>query len=186
MNMTGKIFLFLADGFEEIEAVATIDILRRAGLGVQTVSIMQGLTVTGAHGVKVVADSEFGETKFENVEMLVLPGGMPGASNLSAHAGLKELILQTAEKKIPLSAICAAPLVYGRLGLLEGKKATCYPGFEDELKGAVLVKDPVVVDGLFTTANGPGAAFDFAYAIVARFCGQEKVVELKAGMMVRL
>lgn len=183
--MTGTIFLFLADGFEEIEASATIDILRRAGLELQTVSVRQGLTVTGAHGVKMLADSEFGDTSFEHSAMLVLPGGMPGASNLSAHQGLRALILQAAEKKIPLSAICAAPLVYGRLGLLEGKKATCYPGFEDELKGAVRVNEPVVVDGLFTTANGPGAAFDFAYAIVSRFCGEEKVAELKDAMRVR-
>ena len=181
----GKIFLFLADGFEEIEALTTVDILRRAELDVQTVSIMEAFGVQGVHDVKVVADSKIEDTKFEDIDMLVLPGGMPGASNLSNDTLLRDLILDTAKKQIPLAAICAAPLVYGRLGLLQGKKATCYPGFEGELKGAILQDASVVVDGNLITANGPGAAFDFAYAIVAYFCGEEKVAELKAGMMVR-
>ncbi len=184
MNMTGKIFLFLADGFEEIEVSATVDILRRAELDVQIVSIMQSLEATGAHGLKIMADSTFDTTSFEEIQMCILPGGMPGASNLYAHEGLRNLLLQTAEKQLPLSAICAAPLVFGRLGLLEGKKATCYPGFEEELKGAEIVKKPVVTDGLFITANGPGSAMDFAFAIVSRLCGEEKVAELKTAMMV--
>ncbi len=185
MKMTGKIYLFLADGFEEIEAIATVDILRRAALEVQTVSIMSSATVVGAHGIQVVADCTFKNAVFEDILMLVMPGGMPGAANLKAHTGLQKLILQCVAAQIPLSAICAAPLVYGKLGLLEGKKATCYPGFEENLKGAILQKGPVVKDGLFTTANGPGATFDFAYSIVAHFCGEAKVAELKAGMMVQ-
>lgn len=178
-----KVFLFLADGFEEIEAVATVDILRRAGMEVQVVSILKGLVAKGANGVQVVADSAFETTRFDGADLLILPGGMPGAENLSAHAGLNELILREAEKGTTLAAICAAPLVYGRLGLLQGKKATCYPGFEHELKGAEFQKVPVVIDGKMITGRGPGVVFDFAYALVEYFCGAEKVQELKAGMI---
>lgn len=177
------IYVFLADGFEEVEALTPIDVLRRAGLNVVTVSIMEKQVVTGAHGVPVTADVMFADMDQE-ADMLLLPGGMPGASNLDAHAGLSQLILQYAAANKPLAAICAAPLVFGKRDLLKGIKATCYPGFEGFLKGADYTAALVEQDGNFITAKGPGAAMAFAFAIVEKFCGKELVHELKQGMMI--
>ena len=126
------IYVFLAEGFEEVEALTPVDVLRRAGLPVKTVSVTGVLTVNGAHGVPVVADMVFEEVKEGDAEMIVLPGGLPGATNLDAHEGLGKLIMTFAEAGRPLSAICAAPLVYGKRGLLKGKKVTCYPGLQNE------------------------------------------------------
>ncbi len=181
-----KIFVFLADGFEEIEALATVDILRRAGLDVVTVALAENRKATGAHGVPVEADEALRSVASLGAEaaMLVMPGGLPGSTNLSDNAVLRQMIADADAAGVPLAAICAAPLVYGRMGLLEGVKCTCYSGFEPELKGADVEQVPVVVDGRFTTAWGPGAAFDFAFAIVERFCGKEKVEEVKGGMRV--
>ena len=179
------IFVFLADGFEEIEALAPVDILRRAGLSVKTVSVMDEQVVAGAHGVPVLADVIFDEINAENAEMILLPGGLPGATNLDAHQGLSQMILDFAKEEKPLAAICAAPLVFGNRGLLEGKKATCYPGFETYLKGAQYTAALVEKDGNFITGKGPGAAMEFAFAIVEKYCGMDKVNELKQGMMIQ-
>jgi 4-methyl-5(b-hydroxyethyl)-thiazole monophosphate biosynthesis len=180
-----KTFIFLAEGFEEIEAVGTIDVLRRGGLDVTTVSITGKNTVTGAHGIQVVADGLFTETDFSNGQMLVFPGGMPGASNLNDHKEVKILIKQynAANKKI--AAICAAPLILGGLGLLEGKKATAYPGFEHTLQGAQTVENPVVKDGNIITAKGPGYVFDFAMAIITELQGEEKAHEVASGLLLQ-
>jgi 4-methyl-5(b-hydroxyethyl)-thiazole monophosphate biosynthesis len=134
--------------------------------------------------VPVVADLLFEEVKKDEAEMLILPGGMPGASNLDAHDGLSRLIYDFAEKGLPLAAICAAPLVFGKRGLLSGRKATCYPGFEQFLEGADYTAALVQEDGNFVTGKGPGAAMEFAFAIVRRACGEQKVKELKQGMMI--
>ena len=179
------IFVFLADGFEEIEALAPVDILRRAGLSVKTVSVMDEQVVAGAHGVPVLADVMFDEVNAEDAEMILLPGGLPGATNLDAHQGLSQMILDFAKEEKPLAAICAAPLVFGNRGLLEGKKATCYPGFETYLKGAQYTAALVEKDGNFITGKGPGAAMEFAFAIVENYCGMDKVNELKQGMMIQ-
>lgn len=179
------IFVFLADGFEEIEALAPVDILRRAGLSVKTVSVMDEQVVAGAHGVPVLADVMFDEINAEDAEMILLPGGLPGATNLDAHQGLSQMILDFAKEEKPLAAICAAPLVFGNRGLLEGKKATCYPGFETYLKGAQYTAALVEKDGNFITGKGPGAAMEFAFAIVEKYCGMDKVIELKQGMMIQ-
>ena len=179
------IFVFLADGFEEIEALAPVDILRRAGLSVKTVSVMDEQVVAGAHGVPVLADVMFDEVNAEDAEMVLLPGGLPGATNLDAHQGLSQMILDFAKEEKPLAAICAAPLVFGNRGLLEGKKATCYPGFETYLKGAQYTAALVEKDGNFITGKGPGAAMEFAFAIVEKYCGMDKVNELKQGMMIQ-
>ena len=179
------IFVFLADGFEEIEALAPVDILRRAGLSVKTVSVMDEQVVAGAHGVPVLADVMFDEINAEDAEMILLPGGLPGATNLDAHQGLSQMILDFAKEEKPLAAICAAPLVFGNRGLLEGKKATCYPGFETYLKGAQYTTALVEKDGNFITGKGPGAAMEFAFAIVEKYCGMDKVNELKQGMMIQ-
>ena len=179
------IFVFLADGFEEIEALAPVDILRRAGLSVKTVSVMDEQVVAGAHGVPVLADVMFDEINAEDAEMILLPGGLPGATNLDAHQGLSQMILDFAKEEKPMAAICAAPLVFGNRGLLEGKKATCYPGFETYLKGAQYTAALVEKDGNFITGKGPGAAMEFAFAIVEKYCGMDKVNELKQGMMIQ-
>ena len=179
------IFVFLADGFEEIEALNPVDVLRRAGLSVKTVSVMDEQVVAGAHGVPVLADVMFDEVNAEDAEMILLPGGLPGATNLDAHQGLSQMILDFAKEEKPLAAICAAPLVFGNRGLLEGKKATCYPGFETYLKGAQYTAALVEKDGNFITGKGPGAAMEFAFAIVEKYCGMDKVNELKQGMMIQ-
>ena len=183
--MMKTIFVFLADGFEEIEAITPIDVLRRAGLNVQTVSVMEEQIVAGAHGIPVVADKMFADIDLDNAEMLLLPGGLPGATNLDAHQGLSDMIMAFASEGKPLAAICAAPLVFGNRGLLQGKKVTCYPGFESYLTGAEYTAALVETDGNFITAQGPGAAMDFAFAIVEKYCGIEKVNELKSGMMIK-
>ena len=182
--MMKTIFVFLAEGFEEIEALTPVDILRRAGLPVQTVSIMDEQVVTGAHGVPVLADKMFAEIHPENAEMILLPGGLPGATNLDAHEGLGQMIMDFAKEEKPLAAICAAPLVFGNRGLLEGKKATCYPGFETYLQGAEYTAALVEKDGNFITGKGPGAALEFAFAIVEKYCGLDMVQQLKQGMMI--
>ena len=179
------IFVFLAAGFEEIEALTPVDVLRRAGLVVQTVSIMDEQVVAGAHGVPVLADKMFAEINPEDAEMILLPGGLPGATNLDAHEGLGQLISDFAKAEKPLAAICAAPLVFGNRGLLQGKKATCYPGFETYLQGAEYTAALVEKDANFITGKGPGAAMEFAFAIVERYCGIDKVNELKQGMMIQ-
>ena len=179
------IFVFLAEGFEEIEALTPVDVLRRAGLSVQTVSVMDEQVVAGAHSVPVLADKMFAEINPEDAEMILLPGGLPGATNLDSHEGLSQLILDFAEADKPLAAICAAPLVLGNRGLLQGKKATCYPGFETYLQGAEYTAALVEKDGNIITGKGPGAAMEFAFAIVEKYCGMDKVNELKQGMMIQ-
>lgn len=178
------IYVFLAEGFEEVEALTPVDVLRRAGLPVKTVSVTGILTVTGAHGIPVLADMVFDEVKEAETEMIVLPGGMPGSTHLAAHKGLSDLILAIVMADKPLSAICAAPLVYGQLGLLKGKKATCYPGFEQFLEGAEYTGALVQTDGDIITGKGPGAAMEFAFAIVEKYCGPEKVQALKKAMII--
>ena len=177
-----NIFVFLAEGFEEIEALTPVDVLRRAGLSVQTVSIMKEQVVAGAHGIPVKADVMFDEVYAEDAEMILLPGGLPGATNLDAHEGLAKMILDFAKAEKPLAAICAAPLVFGNRGLLKGKKATCYPGFEDKLIGAECVDDYVVSDGNVITGKGAGAALEYGLKIVEYFKGAQVSYELRKAM----
>lgn len=159
------VYLFMADGFEEVEGLTVVDLVRRAGIELKTVSIMGRIEVTGAHGIEVKADCLFEDMK-EPAEMLILPGGVPGTPNLKAHKGLQQLICKSAEQGIYLAAICAAPTVYGELGLLKGKKATCYPGLENGLLGAEVVYDNVAADGNFITSRGVGTAIDFSLKLV--------------------
>ncbi len=174
------IFIFMAEGFEETELIATTDLLKRAGHDVCMVSITGEKAVCGAHGITVLADALFEEAQLEGAEMYILPGGMPGTSNLAAHAGLKELILKENDKDTPIAAICAAPTVLGGYGILEGLEATCYPGCEDGLKGAVLTDDEasVVTDGNITTSMGPGTAIDFGLELIEILDGEEKADEI--------
>ena len=178
-----KVFIFLAEGFEETEAVATIDIMLRGELDVTSVSITGNLLVTGAHGIAVKANTLFENAIISSGDMLVLPGGMPGASNLNAHAGLKKALEQYSASGKKIAAICAAPLVLGGLGLLQGKKATAYPGYESTLKGATYVNNPVVKDGNILTGKGPGLVFNFGLAIVEELQGKAKADEVAAGLL---
>jgi 4-methyl-5(b-hydroxyethyl)-thiazole monophosphate biosynthesis len=180
-----KVFIFLAEGFEETEAIATIDVLCRGGLDVTSVSISGKREVTGAHGISVIANQLFTETDFSRGAMLVLPGGMPGAANLNAHAGLKSLLKQYADEGKYVAAICAAPLVLGGLGLLQGKEATSYPGYEDTLTGATFIKNPVVKDGNILTSRGPGFALHFGLAIVEILQGKDKAHEVAKGLLLK-
>ena len=176
-------YVFLADGFEEIEALAPIDVMRRAGLSVTTVSVTDSLTVTGAHGIPVVADTLFSQCDYAEAALLFLPGGLPGATNLQAHTGLCQLLTAKASQPdVIISAICAAPLVLGGLGLLQGKQATCYPGFEDTMQGAHYTAAKVTVDGHIFTACGPGAAWELGFTFVEHFCGADKADALRSGM----
>ena len=160
----GTVYAFFADGFEEIEAFTAIDTLRRGGLNVEIVSVTPDEIVVGAHDVSVLCDINFDNCDFFDAELLLLPGGMPGAATLD---------------------ICAAPMVLGKLGLLKGKKATCYPSFEQYLEGAECIDAPVVRDGNIITGMGPGAAMEFALTIVDLLVGKEKVDELVEAMCVK-
>lgn len=176
-------YVFLADGFEEIEALAPVDVMRRAGLAVTTVSVTNNQIVISAHGIPVVADAMFDELNYTDASLLFLPGGLPGATNLEAHAGLCQLLTAKAtQEDVVISAICAAPLVLGGLGLLNGKRATCYPGFEDTMQGAEYTAEKVTVDGNIFTACGPAAAWDLGFTFVEHFCGDGKAEELSKGM----
>ena len=176
------VYLFLADGFEEIEALTPVDVLRRAGADVKTVSVSDSLTVHGAHGIDVTADIGISSVKADDASMYILPGGMPGTNNLYACGRLKELLLEGAEKGIYLAAICAAPSVLGRLGLLKGRKVTCYPGFEKYLDGAECTGAPVESDGRIITARGMGVALDFALALCAALKGEKAAGEIRASV----
>jgi len=180
--MNKKIAVHLAEGFEEIEAVSIIDVLRRAGLDVVTISVTGKLEVNGAHQIKVLADELFENVDYSRIYMIVLPGGMPGASNLNAHEGLKAQIVRFNDANKPLAAICAAPLVYGNLGILHSRQAVCYPGFEKYLKGAEVLSVPVVESGNVITGRGPGVAIQFALKLVEKLVSAEKA-ELLAGQM---
>lgn len=177
------VFIFLAEGFEETEAIVPLDMLRRAGIDVKTVSVTGNKTVTGAHGIAIIADLLFNKETLTDGFLYILPGGMPGTRNLQQHAELNALLGEEAEKGKYLAAICAAPLVYGNLGLLEGKRAVCYPGFEQELKGAVVTDDAVCVDGNFITSKGPGTATAFALTLISLLSSPEKAQEVAAGML---
>jgi 4-methyl-5(b-hydroxyethyl)-thiazole monophosphate biosynthesis len=168
-----KAYIFLATGFEEIEAVATVDILRRGGVESITASITGERTVTGAHQIQITADILFEEADFSDGDAFILPGGGPGSFMLNDHEALKQLLVSKNEQNKWIAAICAAPLVLGGLGLLKGKKAICYPGMESYIKGAVLTEAPVVTDGNIITGKGPGLALDFGLTILAALQGQD-------------
>ncbi len=178
-----KVFIFLATGFEETEAIVPIDILRRAELEVEIVSVISKKEVTGAHGITVVADSLFDNTDFSKGEMLILPGGMPGAKNLNEHPGLKKLIMNYNDKEKYISAICAAPMILGEMGLLIGEKAISYPGYETHLLGAQVLNERVVVSDKFITGKGPGVAVEFALKIIEVLKGKSLAKEIASAFI---
>ena len=175
-----KVYVFLADGCEEIEALTPVDLLRRAGIETCTVSIMGRKMIESSHGIRFEADALFEETDFSDGEMFVTPGGMPGSTNLAEYAPLIALLKEKQDEGRHLAAICAAPgVVLGDHGLLEGRKAICFPGFEEHLKGAEVVCRPVVTDQRVTTSRGMGTAVAFGLELVRILAGEETALELK-------
>ena len=179
-----KVYVHLADGFEEIEALTVVDVLRRVDINVQTVSVTGKKEVDGAHQIKVIADLLFEDADYSEAEMIVLPGGMPGTLNLEKHEGLREKILEFQSEGKWLAAICAAPSVLGKLELLKGRTATCFPGFEKYLTGAELCENPVAVSDNIITSKGPGTAIYFALEIVRIIKGEETAKKLRESMIV--
>lgn len=177
------VYVYLATGFEEIEAVTVADVLRRSGAELKTVSVTGERRVTGAHGITLEADILFEDAESSQCEMLVLPGGMPGTVNLGKHSGLVRELKSAAKEGRWICAICAAPMVLGNLELLEGKNATIYPGMEGHLLGANAVKAAVVCDGNIITSMGPGTATEFALALCEALFGEERADELRDDMI---
>ena len=187
------VYIFLADGFEVSEALTTVNMLRRGGVNVKTVSIYDDRIVTSSNRIPVVADMAFGEFRASTTfgaclptDVMIFPGGMPGSSNLAAFSKLMDIMKQHYEAGGTVAAICAAPsVVLSLLPDIQGKKMTCYDGFEEALtaKGAEYVKEGVVVDGTMITGRGPGWAVDFGLAILAHIKGQETADKVKAGLM---
>ena len=173
-----KIGIFMADGCEEIEGLTVVDVVRRAKMEIVMLSITGKKEVTSSHGVTFLADALAEETGYEDLDGIVLPGGMPGTLHLKAHEGLADLIRKADKEGKVLAAICAAPTIYGEMGLLEGKNATCYPGMEDKLLGANWQEQPVVVDGNFVTSRGVGTAIAFALTLVTILKDEETAKSL--------
>ncbi|HEX3025630.1 MAG TPA: DJ-1 family glyoxalase III [Clostridia bacterium] len=178
------VYLFLAEGFEEAEAVAPADILRRAGAEVRLVGV-GGLLVKGAHGIGITADLKQDEAEKEGLEMIVLPGGMPGTANLENDAVVQGLIEYAYEKGLWIGAICAAPSILGHKGFLKGKKAVCYPGYEKDLEGARVLKTATCEDGNIITANGPGAAMEFGILLASKLKGTGRSSQIRNSMMMK-
>lgn len=181
-----KSFVFLAQGFEEVEALTAVDVLRRASFDVKTVSITTDKAVTGAHGVTVMADAVFGEVDLADAQWLICPGGMPGATNLHEFGPLSDALVAQNEKGGRIAAICAAPaVVLASLGILKDKQATCYPGFEEALtaNGADHVDAEAVEFDNVITANGPASAMTFALAIVKATLGADAAQTIASGLL---
>lgn len=177
-----KVYEFLADGFEEIEALLPVDILRRGGVAIQTVSVTGSELVTSSHGVTIKADLLFENTDLSDADMLLLPGGLPGATNLNEHEGVRKALTEQNAKGKRIGAICAAPMVLGSLGLLHGRKATCSPGFEKYMDGAEYTAQLFQEDGNIITGEGPAATFPYAYRILSYFIGDERVKNYEVKM----
>ncbi|MBO5364791.1 MAG: DJ-1/PfpI family protein [Clostridia bacterium] len=175
------IYILLADGFEEIEMITPLDMLRRAGIPVQTVGIT-GEEVEGAHGIRIAADILPEDVKLEEAQGVILPGGMPGTTNLQGSDFVRNLVRHCANETKLVGAICAAPMILGELGLLENREAVCFPGFEEHLKGATVKACPVAVDGNVITARGAGAAPEFGTELVNYFKGVGEGEKLLAQM----
>lgn len=177
-----KILIPIADGFEEIEAVTIIDVLRRADLEVTVAGIQTG-QIRGAHNISIRTDTTLDEVKDKEFDMIVLPGGMPGVDNLRKNPSVIALVKKMNEKKKPIGAICAAPLVLRDAGLTSGLKMTCYPGFDQDIPGGKFEKNRVVVDGHIMTSQGPGTAMEFALKIVETLVGKEKAESLSKALI---
>lgn len=173
-----KVGMMVANGYEEVEMLTVVDLLRRAGMICDIISVTGKKELTSSHKVTVIADLLFEDADFDSYDALVIPGGMPGTTNLGAHAGVCEQLKKAYADGKLIAAICAAPTVFGKLGLLEGKKAICYPGMEDQLTGARVTYEPAVRDGNIITSRGMGTAIDFGLEILAYYEGREAAAEL--------
>ena len=175
------IYVFLANGFEEVEALAPVDILRRAELEVKTVGV-GGKTVTGSHGITVTADIEEKDVTTDDMEMMILPGGMPGTLNLERSPIVTVCAEYCVRNDVYLAAICAAPSILGHMGLLKDREAICFPGFEGELRGAKISDKPVCVDGKIITAKGMGVSTEFGLTLAALMAGQHEADHIRASI----
>lgn len=175
----GKVYAFVADGSEEVELLAVVDVLLRGGQDVKLVSVNGKKEVVSAHRIKLQADYEFSQADLSDGDVLFLPGGMPGTRNLGEHEGLKEALLKANQSGKRIAAICAAPSVLGKLGILEGKKATCFPGFEPELKGACFTGQGVITDGNISTARGLGYALDLGIELLKHLTDEDHARQIK-------
>lgn len=180
-----NIAIFLAEGFEEIEALTVVDLCRRAGVNIVAASVGENPAVKGSHGISVNADCLLGDVDFDSMDMLVLPGGMPGTKNLEACGKLMEQVDRFFGEGKYVAAICAAPSILGHRGILRGLKACCYPGFESHLEGAEVTGDRATVCGHVITGRGMGCAIDFGLAIVTVLCGKEKAEDLARSIVYR-
>ena len=178
-----KAYLFLAYGFEEVEALTAVDLLRRAGIEVSTVSVTGSNTVTGAHSIPVVADIKLDESYFDDADAVIVPGGQPGVDNLTACQTVVNIIRKNYDNGKVIGAICAAPMLLGKMGLLEGRKATSYPGCEGALAGADISEDKVCVDGNIVTSRGVGTAIEFALELIKLLEGSKKADQIRASIV---
>ncbi len=177
------VYIFFANGFEEIEAFTTIDVLRRCGVEVLSISITGNRIITGAHGIAYRVDTFLRSIELKQSDVIVLPGGMPAAATLLSSERLKRLLLEQHNRHGLIAAICAAPMILGEHGILANHKATCYPGFEEHLKNAAYTAAQLEVDNHIITANGPGAALPFAFAIAGKMVRQSVIKKVKQDMM---
>ncbi len=178
------VYLFLANGFEEIEALTPLDVLRRAGVPVTTVGV-GGDSIMGAHGIRVQADIPDTMYRDSSPDMIILPGGMPGSENLDNSRVVDAALRAAARNGAYLCAICAAPMVLGKRGYLSGRRAVCYPGFEGYLEGATVTDARVECDGKVITSKGMGAALEFGLALVEALCGKEKAEQIGASVFAK-
>ena len=177
-----KVYAFLAEGLEEVECLAVVDVLRRSEVDVTMVSITGAMEVTGSHGIRFMADALFEEVNPNVADVLFLPGGMPGTNNLKAHEGLREAIERANKQGRRVAAICAAPSVLGSMGLLKGRTATCYPGFEEQLTGVSYTSQGVVTDGNITTGRGLGYALDLGLELIRLLQGPQQAQKIAAAI----
>lgn len=183
-EMRGPVCVFLADGFEEVEGLTVVDVLRRAGIPVKTVSIKDSRKVKSSHGIKMKADKKLLDIDFAKVDMIVLPGGLQGTQNLEACEPLLDALREFNDQKRPIAAICAAPRIFAHLGFLNDKPAACNPCIEDQMGNATIAKDKKVVsDGHIITSCGMGTALPFALAIVKYYQGQEGLDKVLPGIV---
>lgn len=180
-----KVYVFMADGTEEVEALTVVDLLRRAKVDVVTVSVMGRKQIVSSHAIGIETDELYGASDYADGDMIVLPGGMPGTTHLKEHEKLRKVLKEYHAAGKYLAAICAAPSVLGWNGLLEGKKAICYPGFEEELTGAVVTNQAVVTDGQFITSKGLGTAIAFSLELITILVGSETAEAIAKGIQYR-
>ena len=182
-----KVVVFFAEGFEEIEGLTVVDLLRRAGIQVEMVTIKEdSLFVTGAHKIQIKADTYAKDVDYSNVDMVVLPGGMPGTLNLGSCKLVTDTVMDFYKAGKFIAAICAAPSILGDLGIMEGKHGECYPGFEDRLKGATVKMEKVAVDENVITSRGMGTAIEFSCALIEKLMGKEKAEEIATSIIYKM